>query len=461
MKEPAPQRVAPPFTGEPNLAVGIILPEDERTRCEFSPTHTHYTVVLGNEVLQLAPGTLAEVVLEGQALRVTCNGRSVIGSPGAAAFITAALTGANGPSAATPLKPKEGLTVRNIVAGRSFHWRKEIEQILPGSFEVHAESGHIVLVNKLSFEDYCACVIASEMSPECPASFAQAQATAARSWGYVFLRNKHPGEKFQICNDDDCQRYQGTTHLTQAAIDAVRKSSGYFLVDESGMVCPAYYSKSCGGYLEEAKHSFGFSIPELSSHADNPSGNKFDLTSDAHLKEWIATPPADSFCSPKSLPEKTLRKYLGAVDEQGSYFRWSHRLSRQELSALVRERTVNAEVAEVLDLDYGARGTSGRLTSLSVRFLDQAGKEKSLSLTSQYSIRRTLHYSFLFSSAFVHRWEKGNRASEDTLVLDGAGWGHGVGLCQIGAVGMALKGYSFEQILKNYFPGCELKRAYE
>jgi stage II sporulation protein D len=455
MKEPTPRRTSPPLGKEPTLTVGIILEEDCRTSCTLSPTHVPYVLQSGDFRCEISTQNRVEISLLGDNFSIALEGttQSIPSSHPLLIFPK--------DNKKQPLAPQTGLQIEKIVAGRTFHWKKEISQVLPGTFEVHSQQGKLILVNQLGFEDYCACVIASEMSPECPASFAQAQATAARSWSYVFLRNKHPGEKFQICNDDDCQRYQGTTHLSQPAIDAVRGSAGQFLVSEDGVTCPAYYSKSCGGYLEDPWHSFGFTIPPLITHADTPASEKLNLKAENNFKSFLSTPPTNCFCSPQTVPETTLKKYLGAVDELGSYFRWTYRVSREELSTRVREKSGTPNLKEVRDLHYGARGVSGRLTELTVRFEDSSGKEASLKLKSQYDIRRTLHASFLFSSAFIHRWEKGESSGKDTLVIDGAGWGHGVGLCQIGAVGMALKGYTFEQILKHYFPGCVLVTAYE
>ncbi len=453
--EPRPQAVNLPEQQVPLLRVGLVLPEDGRQHLSLRPTEgLSYTISLsGTERANLISGAELSVERKGTSLLVRLDAGNFEISDGEALSVRR--------TKAAELSAHAGLIINPITVGRSFHWKKDVALTFPGDFEISASAEGLQVVNQVDFEDYCTCVITSEMSPGCPASFAFAQATAARSWSYVFLRNKHPNSGFDVCNDDDCQRYQGTTFLSAASVDAVRLSRGMYLRNPEGNACAAYYSKSCGGYVEEPLSAFGFSVPGLTTQADREEPIEVDLTNETAAQKWILTPARHCCCSPDSISEKILPRYLGAVDKPDAYFRWTYQIARDQLSALVRERLELPELSQVLRLKHGKRGRSGRLMSIAVDYLTSAGDQRSVEIQGQYSIRRALHSSFLYSSAFIHEWITSTTGAQDQLKLTGAGWGHGVGLCQIGALALALKGMSGEAILKHYFPSCEVVRAYE
>jgi SpoIID/LytB domain protein len=176
------------------------------------------------------------------------------------------------------------------------------------------------------------------------------------------------------------------------------------------------------------------------------------LSDEANFRHWVENTP-HTFCSPHVIPEKELKRYLGSVDEEGTYFRWQVNLSQREIiQTLHRHHGISAQ--RILSLQIKHRGGSGRINRLDVHYADLNGKEQIFKLTSEYAVRQSLHSKFLYSSAFTIE------AQEENFILKGAGWGHGVGLCQIGALGMALNGYSTKEILYHYYPGSTLEKIY-
>lgn len=363
------------------------------------------------------------------------------------------------------IEAAKGIQIDAVVAGRGFHWQKEIAQCFAGDFEISLADGFLVAVNILPFENYLACVGSSEMSSDCPPEFAKAQITAARSWTRVFLGDKHPGEPFSVCNDDDCQRYQGTTHLRSDFLQQVHACRGEFLLTAAGDVCPAYYAKSCGGMTEDPERIFGFpaaGIKPLADAADSQFAD-CDLSSDSAFEKWLgqsADQCSEIYCSSTSVPESSLKKYIGAVDEAGKYFRWEYSLTAETLLDNLQHKFSLTDVATIRGIRPAKRSISGRLTELEVQYKDSKGSASDFLLTNQYDIRRALHPSFLFSSAFVHEAEMNADGDVSQIKLKGAGWGHGVGLCQIGALGMALKGADSHVILRHYYPDTTVFKAY-
>jgi peptidoglycan hydrolase-like amidase len=236
-------------------------------------------------------------------------------------------------------------------------------------------------------------------------------------------------------------------------MDLVAETFGHYLIDPQGGVVPAYYSKSCGGHSEPPEAIFGFPVPGLVGVPDAPTA-----VDTRELKSWITGENGACYCSEVTVPRPLLPRYLGAVDETRAYFRWEYSIPEGELVENLRKKLDAPEISSVIDLLPTARGASGRITSavLSLRMSD--GSREDVAIAAQYDLRRLLHPSFLLSSAFLHRWE--GEGSSRTLHLQGAGWGHGVGLCQIGGVGMAITGKNWKEILRHYFPSSELRMEY-
>lgn len=432
MQEVVPQKLHAP-SKEPILRVGIVLAEDNKTSLRFT-VPSAYELKAADKALTLAPTISYEVRASDSKLELL-SGSDTLCS-GAAPFLIA-------PLKPIPLAPHSGMSVEGIVAGRGFHWKKEITQTLPGNFEVHLHEGKLVLVNEVAFESYIACVVSSEMGAACPAEFCKAQAVVARSWAFVFLNNKHSGTPFTICNDDDCQRYQGTTHASAETLKAVLACKGKMLLTHQKFICPSYYSKSCGGHTEDPAEIFGFHIDGISAFPDCDT-----------------KAPQKVFCSPTFVPETDLKRYLGAVDEKGKYYRWTYLLTGQVLADNLKQKFGLGDVAEILTLNPKKRSKGKRITQLQVGYRDSNASKHEFLLADQYDIRRALHPSFLFSSAFEIKINREKDGRIGTMDLHGAGWGHGVGLCQIGALGMSLAGHSYIEVLKHYFPACDLVSAY-
>jgi len=361
-----------------------------------------------------------------------------------------------------------GVLVKGVVAGRGFHWQKRVDQTLAGQIEILPRPRGLVLVNTIPLESYLACVVTSEMSSACPINFLRAQTIAARSWLLALTESKHDDEPFDRCNDDCCQRYQGTGDLSDVAIEAVQSTRGMVLTADDGkLIVDANYSKSCGGVVEIPEHIWGKRKPGLAALVDAPAGSnaqRFLPVTDENLREYLAgdwLAQTDVYCSPRVVPEDQLGKYLGRVDESGEYFRWTIRYSHDELLELLRAKLPEAAgIARIDDLRVTKRGVSGRATEIVIAGADASGGAESITIKDQYRIRQTLHKSFLYSSAFAVTIERDGDGKMKSLTLRGAGWGHGAGLCQIGALGMALQGIDHETIVKHYFPAAELRRVY-
>ncbi|HPB30967.1 MAG TPA: SpoIID/LytB domain-containing protein [Candidatus Sumerlaeota bacterium] len=460
IREPEVEKVPIPQS-EPLCRVGLCLEEDGKTAMTMKLSAGKYRFTTGATSLEIASDGVREITVSvrGNTLALNEGGKPI-------PVENADSVRVDPPSETCVLHPGDGITLRGVVAGRGFHWQKEVDLVFPGRLEFFCVDGRLVVVNVLPMEIYLACVVTSEMSAACPPEFIKAQATAARSWMLVFLKNKHIGRPYTICNDDCCQRYQGSTFLSEEVARAVTDCSGMCLMTKDDFVCGAYYSKSCGGIMEQAENIFGRSAVGLSASPDAPEGTPtaaFNPVNEGNIREWLTGPiaaSADSFCSPSVCHEETLPRYLGAVDEAGRYFRWKVVYTQEELTGYLKTKAGIQDIAEFLDFRSLWRGNSGRIHELEVRYRTPGGQEKAYVISTQYAIRNALHVKFLFSSAFVWDYEKDAAGRVAKVILQGGGWGHGVGFCQIGALGMSLKGYTYDKILKHYFGGTHLVKAY-
>lgn len=452
---------------EPTLRVGVVLTEDQKTRIDFRTPADQEYLVDGTESFLLPAGRDYHVEFHSEGKTHNslalfqgshCMWKSVGGQP-----LVLIPKNKN-----QPRVPGMGLHVRNIVAGRGFHWIKEIDQFLPGKVEIRGsvKLGFLILVNELTVEDYLIGVITSEMSQDCPVEYMKAQAIAARSWLFAQRADLYPNDPFDVCNDDQCQRYQGTEAWTEVAIRAIEECAGETLITPENTYCDARYSKSTGGISEDAIHVWHEHISGLEAMIDAPKGDVierfFPVTLD-NLEEYLTgdwLKQTNAFASGNTVNEAELLRYLGRVDVAGEYFRWEVELSQNDLLAALAKRGGIPEVKEVVKLVPLERGRSGRLKSLRVEYRDAAlGPVLNHTLKSEYAIRAGLSLSFLFSSCFVVR-EHRNGEKLSGVKLIGAGWGHGAGLCQIGGLGRALKGQSYQEILLAYFANVRLENIY-
>jgi stage II sporulation protein D len=451
MIEPHPREVPLPEKAEFTVRIAVVLAEDKKQKlCFRIPKQSYIAEGEGREI-PLESGHLYTLENKDGAMRL--SGQSVQNILVSREFISLA------PQTPTALAPQAGLPIQGIRAGRGFHWEQEIVEIFPGRIEVHACGKYVLVINELSFEDYLACVAVSEMSNECPPEFLKVQAIVARSWGYCFLGVKYPGKSYDLCNDDMSQRYQGSTFLTDAALSAIRETSGQYLITTNAKVCAAYYSKICGGRSEVPESVFGFPVEGVQSIFD---GEESHPATSLNLKEELNV---QTFLHDESLTEAAAcglqkrepfetSRYLGGVDIQSEYFRWQLRYTRSELLELLQEKGLLLEAHTIQDLKITQRGVSGRAVECVIVYQTGSKEIREYALSSQFEIRKTFHSSFLFSSQFIVQ-----RDVEGNFILVGGGWGHGVGLCQVGALNLALQGKNAAEIAKHYFPACHIEKC--
>ena len=354
--------------------------------------------------------------------------------------------------------PSSTYIIHSIRAGRGFHWEKQIAITVEGELEIKTVDGYLFVINHIPLEKYLSCVATSEMSGECPPAFLESQTVAARSWLLAAAEQKHADLGIDACNDDCCQRYQGKGNLTDSAINAVLKTQGQVLIHDD-KICDTRYSKSCGGISENNEYVWGGEPkPYLHAVLDGEGSNIPNLKSESDLKKWL-TDDQHCFCGPDYVPGNQLEKYLGNVDKSGSYFRWNVSFTLEELTILINEKT-GKRFESIQSLQPLKRGISGRIIQLRIDGKIN-GEPSDLILENEYEIRWVLHPDFLYSSAFIIEANSGLDSPPSRVTFNGAGWGHGVGLCQIGALGMSLNGTSFTDILSHYFQSTELRKIYD
>src|SRR5665647_2359999 len=374
----------------------------------------------------------------------------------------------------------DSFTLLAVTIGVAFHWQRNEDQTFRGRLKFIVENDHVTAVNILSVEDYLLSVISSEMSATSSAELLKAHAVISRSWLLAQMDktarlkageakyttsiitdteitrwyDREDHNNFDVCADDHCQRYQGITRASTRIVEqVVRDTSGEVLLYD-GLICDARYSKCCGGVTELFGNAWEpVSHPYLQAITDNkhlPAGFNNNLTQEANAVKWIKGVP-DALCNTND--KKTLSQVLNNYDQEtNDFFRWKVTYPQKELSALVREKT-GIDFGLITELEPVARGTSGRIIRLRIK-----GDRKTMIIGKELEIRKALSMTHLYSSAFVV--EKSLEGAETHFILHGAGWGHGVGLCQIGAAVMGASGYSYSEILSHYFMNASLKKIY-
>ena len=339
-----------------------------------------------------------------------------------------------------PAGPDASFAVNDVTIGIGFHWERNERQAFRGGLRILQRPGGLTVINDVELEDYVTSVISSEMSAACPPDLLKAHAVISRSWMWYPKANpeaRGPGtefiqtpgelirwygreshEDYDVCADDHCQRYQGITKVFSESVQqAVRDTKGQMLMFEGG-ICDARFSKCCGGVSEEYRVAWDDrNIPYLSS-------------------------VVDPYCDTND--KELLAQILPDFDRETRDFRrWRVEYGSEELGRIVRQR-VGVDLGAIRELEPMARGKSGRIYRLKM-----VGARDTLIIGKELEIRRALSMSHLYSSGFnVGR-------VGDRFVLKGWGWGHGVGLCQIGAAVMASRGIGYREILKHYYPGTE------
>jgi stage II sporulation protein D len=371
-------------------------------------------------------------------------------------------------------------TLRAVTIGVDFHWQRTEDQVFRGKLRLMAYGSNIIAINILSLEDYLESVISSEMSGSSSEELLKAHAVISRSWllaqivkgnnlvkeekkynahfrtekEIVKWYDREDHTNFDVCADDHCQRYQGITRASSPTVAKVIKATCGEVLSYEGAICDARYSKCCGGITEKFENVWEPVVhPYLQKVNDNTSQrDQFDLNplDESSVREWILGNP-EAFCN--TTDNKVLSQVLNDYDQEtNDFYRWSVIYSQDLLSELVKKKT-GFDFGKITDITPLERGSSGRIIRLEIK-----GTRRTMVIGKELEIRKALSKSHLYSSCFIV--EKSEESNEVQFLIRGAGWGHGVGLCQIGAAVMGSKGYSYREILMHYFRGAELEKKY-
>ena len=380
----------------------------------------------------------------------------------------------------TPEDNNCSFTLHNVTIGISYHWERQEEQTFTGKLKLITDGENVIAINILPVEDYLVSVISSEMSATSSLEFLKSHAVISRSWLLAQIENRNrknihkslqqnfttdensiirwydreDHKLFDVCADDHCQRYQGITKASNPSVaKAVKETEGMVLMygDE---ICDARFSKCCGGVSEtfdtcweDKDYPYLQPVIDDSENKDIP-----DLSIEENAEKWIRTTPA-AFCNTHD--EKVLKQILNNYDQETTdFYRWKVKYSQKEISELIHRKT-GIEFGDIKDLIPMQRGKSGRISRLKI-----VGTLRTVTIGKELEIRRALSESHLFSSAFVIDKTEVAGSVPSEFTITGAGWGHGVGLCQIGAAMMGEKGYSYDKIFLHYYRNAEIKKVY-
>lgn len=377
----------------------------------------------------------------------------------------------------------DSFELEGVTIGVDFHWQRKENQRFRGSLRIIVENGKLTAINLVNVEDYLVSVISSEMSSTSSLALLRAHAVISRSWLLSMMsrgdktlptadsrpdvRALNPGPSlirywdredhlnFDVCADDHCQRYQGISRVsTPIAAGAVADTRGEVLTYK-GELCDTRFSKCCGGVFERFETCWDDAPrPYLTARRDSVATLDYpDLTQEENARMWILDMP-QAFCNTQD--RRILSQVLNGYDQETpDFYRWTEELTQEKITSLLRKR-LDRDLGAIKDLTPLTRGTSGRIRELKI-----TGTEGELIIGKELMIRRALSDSHLYSSAFVvEAHERNADGIPARFTLHGAGWGHGVGLCQIGAAIMGEKGYSYDEILRHYYIDSELTRLY-
>ena len=381
----------------------------------------------------------------------------------------------------TPKKADASFSLFDVTIGVNFHWERKETQTFLGTLHLVVEADKICAINELPVETYLVSVISSEMSATSSMELLKAHAVISRSWLLAQMQKRRAmGEGsnnffsfikkddelirwydredhtiFDVCADDHCQRYQGITMATNRHVEeAVRQTRGQILTSD-GEICDARFGKCCGGVTEEFQYcwenspkSYLKSVSDTAAAAVVP-----DLTVEAAARKWILSEP-EAFCNTHD--KKILSQVLNDYDQETrDFYRWHVDYTQSELAGIIDEK-LNMDFGDIVDLIPLDRGRSGRIWRLKI-----VGTKRTFIIGKELEIRRALSKSHLYSSAFVVDRQEIVDGVPQRFRIDGAGWGHGVGLCQIGAAVMGEQGYKYDQILLHYYSGAEIEKIYK
>lgn len=380
-----------------------------------------------------------------------------------------------------PLREEtDSFELLDVTIGINFHWERKENQRFHGALKFIVEDEKITGINVIHVEDYLTSVISSEMSATASLELLKAHAVISRSWLLAQIqKNKEIADinatytasvqtekefirwydredhmHFDVCADDHCQRYQGITRASTEMVEqAIQATRGQALTYED-KICDARFSKCCGGAFEEFQYCWeDVKHPYLVKQRDSKKAIFLpDLRIHSEAEKWIRTSP-DAFCNTKE--KRILSQVLNNYDQETTdFYRWKVEYTQEELAKLIFQRS-GIDYGQVIDLIPIERGTSARISKLKI-----IGTKKTLIIGKELEIRRTLSPSHLYSSAFVVDKTEVKNGIPGKFILTGAGWGHGVGLCQIGAAVMGEQGYAYDEILLHYYIGAAIEKLY-
>lgn len=383
------------------------------------------------------------------------------------------------------LKPVETdntvFTLKKVIIGIDFHWQRTEDQVFKGSLGFIKEGNKLRAINIIDIEDYLSSVISSEMSATSSAELLKAHAVISRSWllaqiqksrelktresyvttvktsdGYLKWYDREEHDGFDVCADDHCQRYQGITRASTGAVKEAIKATSGMVLSYKAKICDARFSKCCGGVTETFENVWEpVSHPYLTLRIDGPESSKTalpDLTNEAEAEQWIRSKP-DSYCNVSD--PGIINEVLNGYDrETSNFYRWQTTFTQKEIRHLLSKK-MGLDIGDVLRLIPEERGVSGRIIRLRI-----VGSNSSITIGKELEIRKALSESHLYSSAFVVETGQEHKGVPQSFTLIGAGWGHGVGLCQIGAAVMGAKGFDYKEILNHYFAEAKLGKIY-
>ena len=383
-----------------------------------------------------------------------------------------------------PQSADASFSLSDVTIGVNFHWERKETQTFLGTLRFVVESDKICAINELPVEKYLESVISSEMSATSSLELLKAHAVISRSWLLAQMKKRRDVAEsgnnffsftkkedmlirwydredhtiFDVCADDHCQRYQGITKETSPHVaEAIRQTKGQVLLD-GDEICDARFSKCCGGVTEEFQYcwedtpkNYLTAVRDIALGIESTLPN---LTNEEEAEKWIRfNPPA--FCNTQD--KRILSQVLNDYDQETvDFYRWKVTLTQEKLQQLIADR-LKMDLGSILDMKSVERGTSGRISKLQI-----IGTDKTFTIGKELEIRRTLSDSHLLSSAFiVDKYDIDEQGVPQRFELIGAGWGHGVGLCQIGAAVMGEEGYQYDAILLHYYQGAEIKKLYK
>ncbi len=383
-----------------------------------------------------------------------------------------------------PQSADASFSLSDVTIGVNFHWERKETQTFLGTLRFVVESDKICAINELPVEKYLESVISSEMSATSSLELLKAHAVISRSWLLAQMKKRRDVAEsgnnffsftkkedmlirwydredhtiFDVCADDHCQRYQGITKETSPHVaEAIRQTKGQVLLD-GDEICDARFSKCCGGVTEKFQYcwedtpkNYLTAVRDIALGIESTLPN---LTNEEEAEKWIRfNPPA--FCNTQD--KRILSQVLNDYDQETvDFYRWKVTLTQEKLQQLIADR-LKMDLGSILDMKSVERGTSGRISKLQI-----VGTEKTFTIGKELEIRRTLSDSHLLSSAFiVDKYDIDEQGVPQRFELIGAGWGHGVGLCQIGAAVMGEEGYLYDAILLHYYQGAEIKKLYK